>query len=310
MASTITVDSNYNGEVAGEIIGAAFKEADTIQKGLITVLPDIKFKISLRKIAYGDGRTDFACGWEPKGSVTLSEKTLEPKKIMNNLEICKEQFNQVWSSMQMGFSAHNDNIPNDVDQALIAEILADTAEATEDQIWQGVAATDGQFGGFIPLFDADADIIKDGNGITGLGAAISKANVISELEKVTTAIPIELRRKTDMIFGVSNDVANFYSQALISPQISSGSDAPGSPQTLQYGIYKLEIINGLPANTFVVFQKKNLYFGTGLMSDHNELRIKDMDESLLTNQIRYKMVYTAGVQYVNSEEIIHYLSTT
>ena len=310
MATDLTVSSNYNGEVAGEIIGAAFKEADTIAKGLITVLPDIKFKISLRKIEYANGRTDYSCGFAPQGSVTLSEKTLEPKKIKNELELCKEDFLQVWSSMQMGFSAHNNNIPNDIDQALIAEILADTAEATDEQIWQGVAATDGQFGGFIPLFDADANIIKDGNGITGLGAAISKSNVISELEKVTTAIPVELRRKTDMIFGVSNDVANFYSQALINPQISSGSASPGSPQTLQYGIYTMEIINGLPANTIVVFQKKNLYFGTGLMSDHNELRIKDMDESDLSGQIRYKMVYTAGVQYVNSEEIIHYLSTT
>lgn len=310
MATTLTVSSNYAGEVAGEIIGAAFKEADTIQKGLITVLPNIKFKISLRKIEYANGRTDYACGWAPQGTVTLSEKTLEPKKIMNNLELCKEDFLQVWSAIQMGFSAHNDNIPNDIDQALIAEILADTAEATETQIWQGVTATDGQFGGYIPLFDADSDIIKDGNGITGLGAAISKSNVISELEKVTTAIPIALRRKTDMVFGISPDVANFYSQALISPQISNGSNDPGSPQKLQYGIYMLDIINGLPANTMVVFQKKNLYFGTGLMSDHNELRIKDMDESDLSGQIRYKMVYTAGVQYVNSEEIIHYLSTT
>jgi hypothetical protein len=79
--------------------------------------------------------------------------------------------------------------------------------------------------------------------------------------------------------------------------------------TLQYGSYKMEIINGLPDNTFVVYQKKNLYFGTGLLADHNEVRIKDQDELTLTGMVRYKMVYTGGTAYVNANEIVWYLST-
>jgi hypothetical protein len=308
MATNLTVNSNYNGSVAGEIVGKAFKEADTLSKGLVTVAPDVDFKVSLRKIQYANGRTDYSCGFAPKGSVTLSEKVLEPKKIKNEQEICKEDLRQIWSSATMGFSAHNDSMPADVEQALLGEILMDTAEATDKDIWQGDAANDGEFDGFIKAFDADANIIKAGSGITSLAGAVTKANVQSELEKVVNAIPIALRRKGDLIVGVSPDIANFYSQALVSPQISNGLG--GAPQTLQYGIYTLEIINGLPANTFVVYQRKNLYFGTGLMADHNEVRIKDMDESDLSGQVRYKMVYTAGVQYVNSEEIIWYLTTT
>ena len=45
------------------------------------------------------------------------------------------------------------------------------------------------------------------------------------------------------------------------------------------------------------------------MADHNDIRVKDMDESDLSGMVRYKMVYTAGVQYVNPAEIIWYLST-
>ena len=110
MATTVTVNSNYNGKEAGEIIGASFKEADTIAKGLVTPLVDIDYKISVRKIAYADGRTDYACGFTPTGSMTLSERELEPKKIKNELELCKEDFRQIWSSASMGFSAHNDRI--------------------------------------------------------------------------------------------------------------------------------------------------------------------------------------------------------
>lgn len=308
MATTLTVSSNYAGKDAGGYIGKAFKEADTIAKRFVTVLPDIDFQVSIKKISYADGRVDYACGFAPTGSVTLSEKLLTPKKIKNEQEICKEDLRQIWSSATMGFSAHNDNMPADVESALIAEILMDTAEATDADIWQGDATNSGEFDGFIKLFDADAAVIKAGNGITSLAGAVTKANVISEVEKVLEAVPIALRRKPDLKFLVSPDIHLFYAQAQVAAGISNGNG--GQVLDLFYGNVKLEVCNGLPANTFVVAQAKNLLFGTGLMSDHNELRIKDMDESDLSGQVRYKMVYTAGVQYYNSEEIVWYLTTT
>jgi len=308
MPTTMTVSSNYAGGVAGEIIGAAFKEATTIANNLVTVLPDIDFQMSLRKIAYSDGRVDYACGFTPTGAVTLSEKLLTPKKIMNAQEICKEDLRQIWSSASMGFSAHNDNMPKDVEAALLNEILSDTAEATDLDIWQGVAATTGRIGGFIELFAADGNVVKANNGITTLAGAITKANVQTEIEKVLDAVPVALRRKKDLVFGVSANVALAYEQALISAGISNGLG--GAEMNLAYGSQKITVMDGLPDNTFVVYQVKNLYFGTGLMADHNEIRIKDMDESDLSGNVRLKMVYTGAVQYINSEDIVWYLSTT
>ena len=43
MATTVTVTSNYAGKEAGEIVGQAFKEADTIAKGFVTVFPNVNF---------------------------------------------------------------------------------------------------------------------------------------------------------------------------------------------------------------------------------------------------------------------------
>lgn len=298
MATTISVNSNYNGEVAGEIVGKAFKEADTIAKGLVTVLPNIPVKTSIRKIDYGNGRQDFSCGFTPAGSVTLAEVVLEPKKIKNEAEICKEDFRNVWDTASMGFSAHNDNMPKDEEQALLTEVLADTAQATDSDIWVGDATDDGHFDGFIPLWLLDATVID----VTAV--AVTKANVISEIEAVLNAVPIALRRKTDLKFVVSPDVALAYTQALVSAGISNGFG--GADMELRYGTYKLEVVNGLPESTMAIYQAKNLYFGTGLLSDHNEIRIKDMDETDLSGTVRYKMVYTAGVQYVRGNEIVLY----
>jgi len=307
LASTITVSSNYVGGVAGEIVGSEFKEASTIQQNLLTILPDIDFQMSLRKIEYANGRQNFSCGWTPAGAVTLSEKLLTPKKIMNQLEICKEDLRQIWSSASMGFSAHNDNMPADVEQALLTEILADTAQAVDNQIWNGDEDNDGEFDGFAELFAADGDIIKAGSGITSLNGAITKANAQAETEKVLNAIPVSLRRKPDLVVGMSSNWANFYSQALVSAGIGSGFG--GEAFDLQYGIYNFSIIDGLADNTMVFYEKKNMYFGTGLMSDYNEIRISP-DNERLDDSVRYSMKYTAGVQYVVSEDIGWYLSTT
>lgn len=308
MATDLTVSSNYTGKVAGEIIGKSFKTADTISRNLVSVLPDIDFQISLRKIQYASGRQDYACGFNPTGAITLSEKLLTPKKIKQDLEICKEELRQTWSSATMGFSAHNDVMPKDIETALIAEVLADTAEATDADIWNGDSDDSGSFDGFVTLFNADANVIKANNGIVPAAEAIDKDNVVAELEKVLNATPTAVLKASDLVIGISDNVALAYTQALVSAGINNGLG--GEDKAMKYGRYTLEVIGGLDDNTFVVYRKKNLYFGTGLLSDHNELRIKDMDQSDLSGQVRYKMVYTAGVQYVNSNEIVWYLSTT
>lgn len=303
LATTVSVTSNYAGTEAGELIGASFKEANTISRNLVTVLPDIDFQISLRKIAYADGRVDYACGFAPTGSVTLTEKLLTPKKIMNQQEICKEDLRQIWSSATMGFSAHNDQMPSDVAEALITEILADTAEAVDKDIWQGDATNTGEFDGFIKLFAADGSVVKP----TALAAAIDKSNVIAETEKVINATPQAVAQASDVVWGISYNWALALEQAMVSAGISNGLG--GNAHQLQYGSRVFEVINGLPDNTMVVYRRKNLNFGTGLLNDFNEIRIADGDDfGRLDDQVRYNMVYTAGVQYYNSGDIVYYVS--
>ena len=308
MATVVTVNSNYAGTVAGQITGKAFKEADTLRLGLLTVLPDVDFQVSLRKIQYSSGRVDYVCGFAPVGSVTLSEVVLTPKKIKNELEICKEDLRNIWSAATMGFSAHNDSLPTDVEQALLAEILADQAEATDSDIWNGDATNAGEFDGFIKKWTADATVIKGGTGnaITSIAAPITEANVESELKKVLKAIPSPLKRKSVNVI-VSPNVFQAYNFYLISKGIAN--DGTAEEKQAKFGKYMLTEVNGLPDNVISVFESKNVFFGTGLLSDHNEIRIKDMDESDLSGMIRFKQVYTAGVQYVNGDEIIYYDST-
>jgi len=297
MATTVTVTSNYAGKEAGAIIGQAFKEADTIQKGFITTFENINFKLNLRKIELTGGKRAYSCGHVPAGAITLSEKVLEPIKFKDDFEVCKEDFRAQWSEESMGASAHNDNAPKDIMDAILVEKLAQTAQELDNNIWNGDSTNTDEFDGFLKLFLADADVID-----VDLAAATTEANVEAQLKQVLGAVPVALRRK-DLRVGVSPDVAQAYNFYLISKGISNGLG--GDANTLpRFGRYVIEEINGLPDSTYVVAEPKNLIFGTGLLADHNDVRLVDQDETLLNGKVIGTMVYNAGVQYYNGEEIV------
>lgn len=308
MPTTTTVSSNYAGKVAGSIIGASFKQADTLRLGLLTVAQNVNFKMNLRKIAYADGTVDYTCGHTPAGTITLSEKVIQPKKVKNDFDICKEDFRQTWSEDLEGASASNPNAPADIMEAIQLEVLSSQAEKVDDEIWSGVNATAGQIGdGLLVQWAADAGVIKVGNGITSVAAATTEANVEAHLKTALAAVPTSIRRKMLSVV-VSPDVFQAYSFYLISKGIAN--DGTADEKQLKFGKYMLTEVNGLPDNTIAVFEKKNVVFATGLVGDHNEISLVDEDSiGLLTGQIRGKIVYNGGVGYYNSEEIVWFLTT-
>lgn len=311
MPTSVSSTSNYVGRDAGlGVIGKAFKEADTINKGLITFAQNVNSKVYIRKIQYTNGKTAYSCGFDPAGGITLSERILEPVKVKNDLQICKETFRNQWSQDLMGSSAYNLDIPSDIKAAMTEEILKDTAEDTDYVIWNGDNSSNPEeWDGFITLFSSDSNVIKAGNGITSSSAAVTKSNVLTEFDKATAAIPSQLRKKPLQMI-VSSNVADAYYKKLIESGVANGLG--GDANTLpKYGRYMPVEVQGLPDNTIVIYEKGNLVFGTGLLGDHNTFSLVDEDEiGLLTGQMRGKMVYNGGVQYANSEDIVWYLTTT
>lgn len=296
MPTTVTVNSNYAGKEAGAIIGQAFKEADTIAKGFITTFENVNFKLNLRKIVLTGGKREYTCGHVPNGAITLSEKILEPKKFKDDWEVCKEVFRAQWSEETMGASAHNDNAPKDIMDAILVEKLAQTAEELDDNIWNGDGTNPEEFDGLLKQFLADTSVIDVDID------TVNEANVEAMLKKALAEIPIELRRK-NLKIGVSPDVYMFYGFWLASKGVANGlgGDANTAPK---FGKYTLEEINGLPASTIVILEPKNVIFATGKLADHNEVRLVDQDDTLLNGKIIGTMVYNAGVGYYNGEEIV------
>jgi hypothetical protein len=104
----------------------------------------------LKRLSTSDILKDGSCDFDPSGTITLTERVIEPLPYKVNLQLCKEDFRSDFEAESMGFSAH-DQLPPRFADYLLAYVAAKVAAKTETNIWSGVAANDGEFDGFETL---------------------------------------------------------------------------------------------------------------------------------------------------------------
>jgi len=297
MATTTSITTTYAGEKAASFISAALLSSNTIEKGGMEVKPNLKFKQVLRKLETGDLIADGSCDFDATSSVTLTERTIEPKEFQVNLALCKKDFRSDWDAISMGMSAH-DNLPKSFQDYLLAHVVAKVAAKNEQNIWNGADANAGEYAGLLELFAADGDVIPVAAGV------IDASNVIDELGKVIDAIPAELYGNDELSIYISQSTARAYVRA----QAALGyKDLYHVGQTqMDFEGTRLLVCNGMPANKMVAAEKSNLFFGTGLMSDMNEVKVIDMADIDGSQNVRIVIRFTAAVQYAIGAEVVLY----
>lgn len=310
MPTTTSITTTYAGEFAGKYVSAALLSGSTIANGGIEVKPNVKFKEVLKKVATDAIVKDATCDFTATSTVTLTEKILQPEEFQVNLQLCKSSFKSDWEAVQMGYSAF-DSLPPAFADFLLAHVSAKVAEKTEQNIWRGVTANEGEFNGFTRLLTLDA-ALPAAQEVTG--TTVTAANVITELGKIVDAIPASLYGKEDLYIYVSQNIARAYVRALggfgASGLGANGSNAQGTQWfnngSLSFDGVKIFVANGLANNIAIAAQKSNLFFGTGLLSDYNEVKVIDMADIDGSENVRVVMRFTAGVQYANVEDIVTY----
>ena len=307
MPTTTSITTTYSGEFAGQYISAALLSAPTIENGGIEVKTNIKYPEVIKKIATDDLLKNATCDFEPTSTITLTERIIQPEEFQVNLSLCKKDFRSDWESLSMGIGAF-DQLPTNFADFLIGHVAAKVAQANEINIWRGANATAGQFDGFVPLMTADATVVDV------VGTTVTAANVIAEMGKAVDAIPAALYGKEDLYLYVSQNVARAYVRALggfaASGLGANGTNALGTQWynngSLSFDGVKIFVANGLAANYMVAAEKSNLYFGTSLLSDLQEVKVLDMSEIDGSQNVRIVMRLLAGVQYGIGSDIVLY----
>jgi hypothetical protein len=301
-----SITTTYAGEFAGRYVAAALLSARTLDNGYITVVPNVKYKQVIQKLDVDSIVNNASCDFTTSGTVALTERILEPKELQVNLQLCKQNFVASWEALQLGFSAF-DEVPASFTDYLISYVGGKVAEATEVSIWQGNPATNGQFQGIYN--ELSSSVVAGGTNApvtSSISGSVTSTNVLTALNALVDAIPAEVYGKEDLMIYVPTNVAKAYQQALAGG--SAGANGWNNQMNvgekpMNFNGVELALCPGLPASAMVAAQKSNLFFGTGLMSDYNEVRVLDMADLDGSQNFRVVMRYTADTVYGIGEDI-------
>jgi len=302
---TIT-SSSYSGEFAGRYLAASLLTAKTLDDAAITILPNIKYKAAMKVGSFSNLVRSADCDFDATTSgLELKEKVLTPSELQVNLQICKKELHADWEAAQMGFSAF-DNLPPLFSDFVIARVAAEVASATETSIWSG-SSGEGNFDGFVTLAGADSDVVDVAK------ATVTSANVIAQLGAIVDAIPSGVYGADDLIIYVSQNIYRAYIRALggfgASGLGAAGYDNKGNNQSLD-GLFfdgvKIYPSSGFADNNAIAARSSNLFFGTGLLNDRNEVKVIDMSDIDGSQNVRVVMRYTAGCQIGVGADVVLY----
>ena len=309
MATTTNITTSYVGNDASPYVQAALLESVTLNRGGVDVLPQIRFRQTLRPANIGDIIADATCDFTATSSVTLLERVLEPKEMQVNTQFCKGDFIGTWDAQEIGFGL-GEELPSTFSDFIIAEYAAQVAEKNEINIWRGVASNDGEYDGFTTLISQDADLPADQE---IAGTTITAANVIEELGKIVDAIPDRLYGKEDLKIYVANNIYKAYTRALggfaANGVGAQGVNNLGNNQSLgelEFDGVPIFQTFGLAKDTAICTRKSNLKFGVGELANHGEVRLIDTAETLGDRNVRFVMRFAAAVQYEFAADFVTY----
>jgi len=307
MANPTYTAGTYAGEFSGKILGAALLSASTLDAGAVTIMPNVRYKSVLQVGAWANVVKGASCDFTATGALTLTEKVLTTKELQVNAELCKQDLVQEWQAVEMGFSAYAE-IPNSFEEYVISRVAAEVANATETSIWAGASGSD-DYDGFQALAYADSTVVD----VTA--ATVTSANVIAQMGAVVDAASKASLGQADLTLYVSTNVARAYIRALggfgTSGLGAAGIDNKGTSwysnnQQLTFEGIPVFVASGMGNNKMILTPKSNLFWGTGLADDRNEVRFIDMADKDGSRNVRVIMRWTAGCQIGVGADLVYY----
>jgi hypothetical protein len=304
MASTLTISSStYAGELALPYLHAALLTGDTIANRYVTVKENVKFKAVLKKLSSANlvqSSSPFGCDFSVgSSSLTLAEAVLTVTDLKTNIEVCKEQFAQDWEAMQTGRGFINDVIPANFADFLLTYLAGKISEQIEFNLWVGNFS--GSVGGasgytaFNGLLKQISDA-KSGTPDYNIAAALTAGNIMTAIDATVAVIPASIMGSPNTKCYMSRKTFQLYMQACMAAG-TGGPLQPADNAILKqvYG-YEIYVCPGFSNDCLLFAQPENLFVGTDLVSDLNEVKVVDMSLTDASDNVRMAMRYRFGTQ--------------
>ena len=283
-----TVSPNtYAGLWSGKYVAAALLSGETLSKELITLHPNVAFKEVIRNWQNSVSIDSATCDYTDNSSITLGEYVLTTVEKQVNMTLCKNNLRTTWEAAQAGFSAF-EKLPATFEEFLLAQVAAEVAQGVELGIWK---TNTFYTGGMVQYLIDNSALVSAGSGATNGG------NVVARLQSMLDASPAALYGKEGYQFYVGPVTMKAYQAALSAGNYNFQFYVGEKPMNFQ-GI-PVTMCPGLNDSDCVLGLKSDLHFGTGLLSDYNEVKVIDMADIDGSQNVRTIMRFTGGIIATN-----------
>lgn len=298
MATTTSLTTTYAGEVAGEWIRKAVNALESTP--FITIKENINGRRVIRKLVDDAVFAEQTCDFTPTGTVTITERYLDLSWKQVHRNLCKKDFLDDWETGSMG--PMKDNFPPTVQDFLLETISAALAAKLEYIIWKGDVANAGEIDGFLELIKADSAPVKvqSPEVLTAANIIAKMGSLLDAMDADATAQPILDATEKPLIY-LNHKSARLYRRAMAALGYKQEFYAASIP--MEFEGYQIAEVNGIGNDAIVIAQPSNLWFGTNVLSQMNDIQVLDMKELDASKNVRIAIDMAMAVNYGIGDEI-------
>jgi len=293
-------------------VQALFKDllfgAETIEKGLVQVVPMARNKINMDRFTASTGNLTarVATPTTAADALTKDEKTLTMAEVMFYDEFDPKTFNVEPEYLRTIGPTVDAQAAVVLLNAIRDKVVESFNYDLENLMWNGDTASGDAWldpiDGFVKLIDADGTV----NSVTPAGA-VTATNVIAILEATLQAVPNVVKKKTGFKFLTNHTILELYKQA------ARALDYKGTNITEaianRYGGYLIESVDKIPANRIFAGNFVNAEAGelkVGVWSDADKYNVKIERLQANSDLFFIKINTEVGVQHVWGKQIAEY----
>jgi hypothetical protein len=266
MAFDLSALNDYVNETGSELQYKVILGANTLQKGLVTVQPNVKSAINLNILDSTLEVVEGFCGFSPSDTTVIDKVTLEVTEHQIDRGFCLKDLEKKWAQIAYQAGSYQESL----EEIFVGEQNAKVAEIIEKQIWQGDASGTGNLGIADGLLVKIADAGTASGVISITGSSFTTSNAIARMDEYIDAmdealLDVEtyayLSPKQFQTYVNAAIDANLYHINPVTDYYETGIRHRGSKVT----VFPVKGLSG--STDIIITYKENLFVGLDLESD-------------------------------------------
>ena len=255
-----------------------------------------------------------ACGYNPSGTTTITQRTITPGHIKLEETLCPKDLEAYFTVEALKAGSTYEDFGNaDFEAAYLSRKNERISNQLETAIWQGDTGSSTvnlkRFDGLMKIIDAGSPVDANVSGYTGIATVttITPSNVINVVKGVKNAIPAALKGKKDVVIFCGYDVYDMYVDAGVAANLFhydfkddsnyGGLKVPGT------GI-RLEAVHGLDGTgDLYATRLSNVWLGVDVTDEEGSYELWYSKDN---NEVRSRVAFKMGVQVSFTEECVKF----